>query len=397
MGKKIFSILKLIIKILLIIVILVFVIGVLEVNKIIYMPEKISVLKFYNEIIKNIDLPVTEEITEKISNFVKEESGETISVEIPGQIEIIDNSKNPANKLNSVSKNQSYIYETNNKFYYNQLDEYGKIIYDGIIENIDNLKTGTYVINYGTKFDTLCQQENGTQLLESSFQSALNGLIYDNPELFYIDITKMYLFTETTSFLFSKTVKVSIGPEDGNNYYGYGFNSAEDVDIAINYINQKIDSIGLKNLNSPTEKIKRAHDYLVDNVEYDKTLSESNIYNMYSTMTTGKSVCEGYAKAFKYMMDFCGVETVFVFGSGNNSQGQIESHAWNYVKINGNWYAVDVTWDDPIITYGHLTQESKYKYYLKGSRDFFKDHTEDGKIEGSLITFKYPTLTDNNY
>lgn len=60
-------------------------------------------------------------------------------------------------------------------------------------------------------------------------------------------------------------------------------------------------------------------------------------------------------------------------GTARNSEDKTESHAWNYVQINENWYAVDVTWDDPIITEERpLNIEEKYRYCLKGSDEFLK-------------------------
>ena len=94
------------------------------------------------------------------------------------------------------------------KYYYMQLDEYGKIIYDKMYSNIENLKTGTYTVRFDTEFNDLLQNENGSIILEKAFQAALNALLYDNPELFYIDITKMYLYTETTTIIIKKTYKI---------------------------------------------------------------------------------------------------------------------------------------------------------------------------------------------
>jgi transglutaminase/protease-like cytokinesis protein 3 len=108
-------------------------------------------------------------------------------------------------------------------------------------------------------------------------------------------------------------------------------------------------------------------------------------------------VCEGYAKSFKYILDDLGIPCVIVCGVGQNSNGEIENHAWNYVKLKDKWYAVDCTWDDPIIIGSGYVSESVYtKNFLKGSREFFKDHTEDGKVvEGSQ--FVYPTLSEDDY
>ena len=96
-------------------------------------------------------------------------------------------------------------------------------------------------------------------------------------------------------------------------------------------------------------------------------------------------------------MDDLEIPCLIACGTAVNSSGLTETHAWNYVNIDGKWYAIDVTWDDPIIIgNGYISDDVFYKYYLKGSEDFFKNHTEDGEIvEGA--NFKYPTLSRTDY
>ena len=61
--------------------------------------------------------------------------------------------------------------------------------------------------------------------------------------------------------------------------------------------------------------------------------------------------------------------------------------------MENRWYAIDVTWDDPIILGGGtLTKEVRYSYFLVGRSKLFEDHTEDGFIVGETYAFKYPTL-----
>ena len=73
--------------------------------------------------------------------------------------------------------------EDANRFYYSQLDVYGKLIYDKLYENKDKLKTGTYTADFGTAFDELLHEENGSETLNNSFQLAINALTFDNPDL----------------------------------------------------------------------------------------------------------------------------------------------------------------------------------------------------------------------
>ena len=108
------------------------------------------------------------------------------------------------------------------------------------------------------------------------------------------------------------------------------------------------------------------HDYLIDNAEYDQTLAKPNIRNIYGTLIEKSCVCEGYAEAFKYLLDALDIPCVIVSGTATNSQGETENHAWNYVQLNGIWYAVDCTWDDPIIIgNGKINESIKYQYFFK--------------------------------
>jgi transglutaminase/protease-like cytokinesis protein 3 len=140
------------------------------------------------------------------------------------------------------------------------------------------------------------------------------------------------------------------------------------------------------------------HDYLVDNIEYDSTISKSNIYNIYGALINKECVCEGYAKSMKYLLDALDIESVLIVGTATNSENKTEDHAWNYVNIDDKWYAIDTTWDDPIIIGGgKLTNELKYKYFLKGSTEFNKNHIENGQFTDNGKVFIYPSLSSKDY
>lgn len=306
---------------------------------------------------------------------------------------------NEQQELNSNYKQENNFQIINNinakHFYYEQLDEYGKIIYTELYNNIENLKTGTYTVNFDTTFNELLHQENGSKVLNNAFQLAINALTFDNPELFYIDITKINLITETITRPFSTTYRVSIGG-NGKSYLADEFIETEFLNDAINEIEVAKKGVILKLGNNQIENLKIVHDYLVDTIEYDAELGR-NVYNIYGALMDKKAVCEGYARAYKAILDEIGIESIIVCGTGRNSAGETESHAWNYVKIDNEWYAIDVTWDDPVIIgNGFLTDEIRYKYFLKGSDEFFADHFEDGKIVGSY-NFSYPEISKTNY
>ena len=285
------------------------------------------------------------------------------------------------------------------KYLYEQLDDTAKIIYKKLYEEKDNLKTGTYKVDFGNTFQTLLSQENGDKELKEQYQTAIEALVYENPDIFYLDVTKMYINIEKITKITG--VRYNVYIDNGNEicYLTDGFYSKEDVEEYENKIeqikNQIIVQIAEKD---DYTKIKLVHDYLIDSIEYDDTLRENNIYDIYGALVNKKCVCEGYAKAFQYIMQEAGIETVIIIGTGTNSRNETESHAWNYVNLNNKWYAIDVTWDDPIISGGGiLTNKSRYEYFLKGSQTMNENHVPSGRFTEKGKIFKYPELSIEDY
>lgn len=299
-------------------------------------------------------------------------------------------------KLEEIISNPE---EINKYYFYEQLDDYSKIIYNNILENRENMKTGTYTINFGETFSTLLEQPNGADLLQSYYQAAIESYLYDNPEVFYLNPKKMYINIQTTKSKFKTKYEVFLNSNNEASYLADGYTTKEEVDIAEQKIQEVKNQIMAEIENkSEYEKTKYIHDYLVEQITYDQTISKSNIYDIYGALVNKTCVCEGYAKSFKYLLDEAKIENVIVIGEGTNSDGQTESHAWNYVKIKGAWYAVDVTWDDPVIKgWGAISKNTKYKYFLLGSKEINKDHIPSTRFVEGGKEYAYPVLSEENY
>ena len=138
--------------------------------------------------------------------------------------------------------------------------------------------------------------------------------------------------------------------------------------------------------------------YIIENTEYDQNLTNNNIYNVYGTIMQHYAVCEGYSKSMKYLLDAANIPCVIVCGVAQNSNGQAESHAWNYVKLDDKWYAIDATWDDPVIIgYGYVSNSIYAKYFLKGSSTFNQDHVPNGRFTEDGKVFTYPIISSEDY
>lgn len=314
----------------------------------------------------------------------------------------IDNVKPTSSTKLDVSLNQTQ--ETNNNDYsnnylYKQLNTDEKIIYQKLYENKENLKTGTYTIQFGNTFYNILSQENGRDKLQEEYQTAIEAFTYENPDVFYIDVTKMYINIETIQKIFSTKYNVYINSAKDPTYLLDGFTSKSQIDQCENEIidvkNKILTQIEGKN---NIEKMKYIHDYLVDMIDYDQTFEEENIYNIYGALVLKRCVCEGYAKALQYLLTEAGLENIIITGNATNSDGKTENHAWNYVNINEKWYAIDSTWDDPIIIGGgKLTNTIRYRYFLKGSITMNKNHFISTKFTKDGQDFEFPELSITDY
>lgn len=86
------------------------------------------------------------------------------------------------------------------------------------------------------------------------------------------------------------------------------------------------------------------HDYIVKNCKYGYVeYSKDYAYKAYGCLVQNQAVCNGYAEAMSLLLTCVGIENKIVTGEGRE-----DLHAWNQVMVNGRWYNVDATWDDPL-------------------------------------------------
>ena len=83
------------------------------------------------------------------------------------------------------------------------------------------------------------------------------------------------------------------------------------------------------------------HDLLCDRVTYATTTDDPMVYTAYGALVNGSAVCEGYSRAMQLLLEKFGISSVLVSGT---SLG--EGHMWNAVNLDGEWYHLDVTWND---------------------------------------------------
>ena len=138
------------------------------------------------------------------------------------------------------------------------------------------------------------------------------------------------------------------------------------------------------------EEEQTIHDWMVGWGRYDENalahtpgsqpLPDSD--NPYGFFTRRQGICLGYASTFQLFMDLLDIECITVYGWAYADQ---EDHAWNMVRLDGKWYCVDVTWDDPI-TGAELSTMAAwtdlYRRYFNVTSDFLRQTQHDWDAEG---------------
>ena len=197
---------------------------------------------------------------------------------------------------------------------------------------------------------------------------AFNCVMNDHPEIYY---TNGYLYTKYTSG--DEIVKIQFNPT-------YTV-TADNIKLYNGYIQEYYNAYKseLPAGASDYEKIKYTYEFVIINTEYNIQSPENQ--NILSVFLMGESVCQGYAKAFQYLLQKEGIECTLV--TGNVSQN--EGHAWNLVKCNGAYYYVDCTWGDTSYTNQSGTEGSidgiNFDYLNITTADIEKTHFIDNCVE----------------
>ena len=121
------------------------------------------------------------------------------------------------------------------------------------------------------------------------------------------------------------------------------------------------------------EKVFYVHEWLVQNIAYDREHLSDDVqddHNLRGALLEGTSVCDGYAKTYALTLRKLGITGVLVTSKDIG-------HAWNMVELDGNWYQVDCTWDDPVDGSDQLGY-CMHKHLLCTTEEMNTNHNDDG-------------------
>ena len=231
-------------------------------------------------------------------------------------------------------------------------------------ENLDPVAKEIYDVMYDVAKDPVSEGNVGLMMTDidpkseeyyNEFNMASRAICFDHPELFWL-----YSGEKANIGYYSEAVNM------GGFYFVYimmikpytefeasmtAFNNAADAFL------QDIDT-GI----SEYATVLQVHDKLLELVNYNDPVAEGTSVRLQSgqdlahtaygslVADTGGNpnyaVCDGYALAFEYLLQQCGIEVVFIGGFAGPNELLAGGHAWNMVKIDGSWYEVDPTWND---------------------------------------------------
>lgn len=246
------------------------------------------------------------------------------------------------------------------KYYYHRLNNNNQLLYRLIIKAVTNYVTS--VRGYVQK-----------PYSEKDLALINRAVILDNPYLFY------YSGLMSVRFTYPNEIVINLS---------FDFDENETIELKKRLNKQTISFLKSINLSDKTveERVRAIHDLLSSKVMYDKNCIDTNTidhseeskfaHSILGVMLNRRAVCDGIAKAFKYLLNAIDIGSIVILGEATPSSffksGTNINHAWNIVKIEGNNYYTDVTWDIAEAYNNHIS----YNYYNLTEFQIRKDHFE---------------------
>ena len=246
---------------------------------------------------------------------------------------------------------------------------------DGYYLNSSGAWTNSTPSNYGSSLDSLGQEILSNISTENpSFCVEYDGDISNAGKAIKEEIDDLKCTNPYEAYNVS-SYNMQMSSSSGSTTVGVRINCVykmtAEMEAALDTRSRAIVASITSDSMSQIAKERAIHDWIINNTQYDQTYST---YDPYNTLINHTGVCEGYSLLAQKMFTIAGIESIVVEGTGNGG-----SHAWNMVHIDGRWYHVDVTWDDPVSSEDVL----RHDYFNLTDSEIGSDHTWD--------TSKYPS------
>ncbi len=208
------------------------------------------------------------------------------------------------------------------------------------------------------------------KLTDGDLSAVLSALSYDNPDLFNMGINcKIY----KSGYKHFFEAEYSMGKQE----YKSQLQQVEQIVQAI--------VEGAAEYTDVYEKEKYVHDYIINHCSYAEVSQSANANTVYGCLVEGKASCEGYSRAFQFILNKLDIDNRIITGEGATDGVNYNAHMWNYVYLGGKGYFVDVTWDDPKGDVPVL------------NHTYFNVNTNDILLKHRSIGQEVPLSTDTEY
>lgn len=286
--------------------------------------------------------------------------------------DMYDNISGKTEDISNVEEIQiNELQPKNATFYYNILTDDQKKIYSSIAIAIKNLDSKAKIKDYNYVDDATTMQD---------VKVAVQNLFLDHPEVFYV---KNDYTVSTIELVNSKRIEVELG---------YMVSGQSDLDDKISKINQELEPIitAAKAMDKFNAEVY-IHDKICQLATYYKYTDINEVpeqcHSIYGCFVGKSAVCDGLAKALQIALAKVNVENILVTG---NLQGQ--AHAWNLVKLDNDWYHVDITSDKSVKNESTNKEEIVHSYFNITAEQIKATNTID--LEANLPV---ATATTYNY
>lgn len=211
-------------------------------------------------------------------------------------------------------------------------------------------------------------------------------IIYDNPELFHVKTSYSYAINSATEKVTAVLPIYLFTSAEYNTKKAEFDKSAEDY---LSYISNDMTDF---------TKALILHDLLVRRCVYSSdyymgNTIPNNCYTAYGALVEKEAVCQGYSMAYNYLLDKCGIESDYATSDAMN-------HVWNLVKIGGNYYHVDATWDDARYNIGgervDLAGVVQHRYFLLSDDEIRGDSGVSGSHYDWVSDYKATSTAYSN-
>lgn len=230
------------------------------------------------------------------------------------------------------------VYDTRT-YYYDQLNEEEKSIYETLASSKSEIMDNQEVFLGNIQASPDEAKEKGRKLLDK----VMRAYRMDNPlSTMWLSDCKRLLDIGNSE---DNTFGLVLRPKEGRKYYD--FENKEALEEALEEVQTKTEEF-VSNLKGSNEtKLRKIHDWILQDARYDDTLTGKNNNNVYGALIQKEGVCTAYTYAFKYVSDMAELPVICVIGLLENidSQNKEVNHIWNKTYMKGKWYIIDVSGD----------------------------------------------------